>query len=210
MTVCAALTATLLGSGVCSADPAPTDPGYCGGRQDPLDCVPYDGRTPPPPNRAEATYLTLVRPDYSADDATLLRIGRGTCIKLRGGTSSNYVVRDIANRLQTPQAHAAHLLDVALAQICPDLTVGPDGVARRFSGRSDSYNIGYRDVSDPTFVTELIDEGGVSPEKLCRDNVDTRRDVKVGGNPNIDPSDYVQGCLDGIRDARKSTARPHR
>lgn len=209
LAICAALTSGLLGAGICSAEPGPMDPGYCGARQDPLDCVPYDGPTPPPLSRGEATYLTLVRPGYSADDATLLRIGRGTCNMLRGGTSSNYVVKDIASHLQTPQADAAHLLNAANAQICPDLTIGPDGVARRFSDRSDSYNIGYREGVEPKFL-EYINEFGESPEHLCREMSDTRRDVKLGGNPNIDPADYVRGCLAGIRDARKSTAPPHR
>ncbi|AEF35374.1 hypothetical protein JDM601_1374 [Mycolicibacter sinensis] len=99
------------------------DPGYCGARQDPLDCVPYDGPMPPPPTRAEVSYLNLVRGQYSANDATLLRIGRGTCNMLRGGTSSSYVVGQIANRLQTPRAHAGQLLIAAMEHICPDVTV---------------------------------------------------------------------------------------
>lgn len=127
---CLALTSGLLSTGIVSADPGPMDPGYCGAHQDPLDCVPYDGPTPPPPNRAEASYLDLVRDHYSANDTTLLRIGRGTCNMFRGGTSSTYVVGEISNHLQTPQAHAGQLLNVALAYICPDLTVGADGVAR--------------------------------------------------------------------------------
>lgn len=74
------------------------------------------------------------------------------------------------------------------------------------SGHSDSYNIGYHDGSDPTFLDELINEGGMSTEKICRDSLDARHDVKLGGDPKIDSGDYMQGCLDGIRDARRSAA----
>ncbi|WP_081465493.1 DUF732 domain-containing protein [Mycolicibacter sinensis] len=123
LAICAALTSGLIGAGIGSADPGPMDPGYCGARQDPLDCVPYDGPMPPPPTRAEVSYLNLVRGQYSANDATLLRIGRGTCNMLRGGTSSSYVVGQIANRLQTPRAHAGQLLIAAMEHICPDVTV---------------------------------------------------------------------------------------
>jgi hypothetical protein len=38
-----------LGPSLAYADPNPRDPGYCGARQDALDCVPYDGPAPPPP-----------------------------------------------------------------------------------------------------------------------------------------------------------------
>jgi hypothetical protein len=45
-----------------------------------------DGPAPPPPSAAEAAFMRAGR-FYapSADDATLLRIGRGTCNLLRGG-----------------------------------------------------------------------------------------------------------------------------
>ena len=71
----AVLVATLLGAGVSSASPNPGDPGYCGARQDALDCVAYDGPAPPPPSRAEAAYLNSVRGHYPGDDATLLKMG---------------------------------------------------------------------------------------------------------------------------------------
>ncbi|GFG84329.1 protein kinase domain-containing protein [Mycolicibacter algericus] len=74
------------------------------------------------------------------------------------------------------------------------------------SGHSDSYKTGYHDGSDPTFLDELINEGGMSPEKICRDSLDARQDVKLGGDPKIDSGDYMQGCLDGIRDARRPAA----
>ncbi|ORV49992.1 hypothetical protein AWC02_05285 [Mycolicibacter engbaekii] len=106
------------------------DPGYCGARQDPLDCVPYVGPTPPPPNRAEAAYLNNVRGHYPGDDATLLKIGRGTCIMLRGGTSTDYVVHDVAAHMKITAAAADQVVDAAIANICPELTVGADGVAR--------------------------------------------------------------------------------
>lgn len=130
VTICAALASGLFGVGICSADPGPMDPGYCGARQDPLDCVPYDGPMPPPPNRGEAIFLNNVRGQYPGDDATLLRIGRGTCNMLRGGVTTSYTVRDIAGHLQTTEAHAGQLLITAMEYICPGLTVGTDGVAR--------------------------------------------------------------------------------
>ena len=61
----AVLVAALLGADLL-AGPNPGDPGYCGARQDALDCVAYDGPAPPPPSRAEAAYLNSVRGHYPA------------------------------------------------------------------------------------------------------------------------------------------------
>ena len=103
---------------VSSASPNPGDPGYCGARQDALDCVPYDGPAPPPPSRAEAAYLNSVRGHYPGDDATLLKIGRGTCNMLRGGVSVNYIVPDIAAHLGISNAGADQVMDAAMGSIC--------------------------------------------------------------------------------------------
>lgn len=67
-------------------------------------------------------------------------------------------------------------------------------------------NIGYRDGLEPKFLDELLDEDGMRPEQLCRDTLDVRHDVKIGGDPTIDSGDYMRDCLDGIREARKSSA----
>ncbi|WP_158086041.1 DUF732 domain-containing protein [Mycobacterium mantenii] len=114
-----------LGPGRAHADPGP---GYCGARQDALDCVPYDGPAPPPPTPAEASFLRAGR-SYapSADDATLLRIGRGTCNMLRGGSSTNYVVHDIARHLAMSNQGADQVMDAAMGNICPDVHIGANG-----------------------------------------------------------------------------------
>ncbi|MGO9352462.1 MAG: DUF732 domain-containing protein [Mycobacterium sp.] len=123
----ALLVATLLGAGVSSASPNPGDPGYCGARQDALDCVAYDGPAPPSPSRAEAAYLSSVRGHYPGDDATLLKIGRGTCNMLRGGVSVNYIVPDIAGHLGISNAAADQVMDAAMGSICPEIHIGANG-----------------------------------------------------------------------------------
>ena len=93
VTICAALASGLFGVGICSADPGPMDPGYCGARQDPLDCVPYDGPMPPPPNRGEAIFLNNVR-DYFIGNTVLLSDGREAEVVYLGQyISSRPVVR---------------------------------------------------------------------------------------------------------------------
>ena len=126
-TCMAVLVATLLGAGVSSASPNPGDPGYCGARQDALDCVAFDGPAPPPPSRAEAAYLNSVRGHYPCDDATLLKMGRGTCTMLRGGVTTGYVVPDIAAHLGIGNTAADQLLDAAMDYICPDIHIGANG-----------------------------------------------------------------------------------
>ena len=51
--------------------------------------------TPPPSRRAEAADHNSVRGHYPGDDATLLKMGRGTCNMLRGGVTTGYVVPDM-------------------------------------------------------------------------------------------------------------------
>lgn len=126
-TCVALLVATLLGAGVSSASPNPGDPGYCGARQDALDCVAYDGPTPPPPSRAEAAYLGSVRGHYPGDDATLLKMGRGTCNMLRGGVTTGYIVPDIAAHLGISNQAADQVLDAAMESICPEIHIGANG-----------------------------------------------------------------------------------
>ncbi|HUB55199.1 MAG TPA: DUF732 domain-containing protein [Mycobacterium sp.] len=124
----AILVAAMMGAGVGSASPNATEPGYCGARQDPLDCVPFDGPAPPPPTPAEAAFLKDGRffaPN--ADDATLLRIGRGTCIMLRGGTTTGYIVADIARHLSLSDRKAGQVMDGAMGDICPDVHIGANG-----------------------------------------------------------------------------------
>jgi Protein of unknown function (DUF732) len=120
--------AATMSAGTCSANPNPTDPGYCGARQDELDCVPYDGPAPPPPTPAESAFMKAGR-FYapSTDDATLLRIGRGTCGMLRGGVSTNYVVPDIARHLAMNNQRADQVMDAAMGNICPDVHIGANG-----------------------------------------------------------------------------------
>jgi Protein of unknown function (DUF732) len=122
------LAAALLSAGICSADPGPRDPGYCGAREEPLDCVPYDGPTPPPPTPGEAAFVRNARTYApSADDATLLRIGRGTCGMLRGGVTVNYIVPDIATHLRINNAAADQVLDAAMGYICTEIHIGANG-----------------------------------------------------------------------------------
>ena len=126
-TCVALLVATLLGAGVSSASPNPGDPGYCGARQDALDCVAFDGPAPPPPSRAEAAYLNIVRGNYPGDDATLLKMGRGTCNMLRGGVTTDYIVPDIARHLGISNVVADQVLDAAMMTICPEIHIGTNG-----------------------------------------------------------------------------------
>jgi hypothetical protein len=118
----------MLGAGVCSASPpGPGDPGYCGARQDALDCVPQTG----PPTPGEAAFINNVRGLHVyGDDAELLKIARGTCNMLLGGVSVNYIVPDIATHLGTTNASANQVMDAAMDTVCPGLRVGADGVAR--------------------------------------------------------------------------------
>lgn len=114
--------------GPAHASPGPNDPGYCGARQDALDCVPYDGPTSPPPTQAEAAFLLSARhyaPNF--DDTTLLKIGRGTCNMLRGGTSTSYIVPDIARHLAISNQMADQVMDAAMGNICPEIHIGANG-----------------------------------------------------------------------------------
>lgn len=77
------------------------------------------------------------------------------------------------------------------------------------SRHSDSYNVGYHDGVDPKFLDELIDEFGSSPKEICANTLDGRQVLMQKGiGPAIDSAEYMLGCLDGIRDARSSAARP--
>ena len=128
LTAAAVATAAIsMSAGIASGSPNPADPGYCGARQDPLDCVAYDGPAPPP-TPAEAGFLKAGR-FYapSADDATLLRIGRGTCNMLRGGTSTGYIVPDIARHVSMNNQRADQVMDAAMGNICPDVHIGANG-----------------------------------------------------------------------------------
>ena len=93
-----------------------------------LDCVPFDGPAPSAPTPAETAFMPAARffaPKF--DDATLLRIGRGTCGMLRGGSTTNYVVPDIARHLSITNAAADQVMDAAMEHICPEIHIGANG-----------------------------------------------------------------------------------
>ena len=62
--------------------------------------------------------------------AQMVQYARGTCVMLRGGVVTRYVVQDLANHLGTTKQAADQVMDVAMQADCPNLHVGVDGVAR--------------------------------------------------------------------------------
>lgn len=125
---CAALLALgLLGAGVCSADPyTPGTPGYCGAHTDALDC--WVNTSPPTP--AEQNFLAASRGHYPVNDAQMVQLLRATCVMLRGGDTTGYVVTDLAQHIGIDKDNADQVMDGAMETDCPNLTVGADGVAR--------------------------------------------------------------------------------
>ena len=133
---CAALLAVgLLGTGVASANPPPSppgpgEPGYCGAHTSPLDCWANTGPTTP----GEAAFISRVRsydiPGMPTDSTRLLQIARGTCQMLVGGTTTQYVVEELAQNLGKSEAGTGQIMIIAMETACPGLSVGTDGVAR--------------------------------------------------------------------------------
>jgi hypothetical protein len=122
---CATLLAASLGPGLASADPVPAN--QCGAHTEALDCI----TDPSPPTLAEQNFINSVGPHFSnVPSAWLLQYARGTCVMLRGGVSTGLVASLLANRIGTSKQAAGQVMDAAMAADCPNLTVGPDGVAR--------------------------------------------------------------------------------
>lgn len=123
-----ALTGLLpLSAGISFANPGPMDPGYCGAHA-PIDCVPFDGPTPPPPTPAESKFVSdarFYRPN--ADSATLLRYGRGMCLALHSGVITASVVSDVSSGLAISKGAAGQMMDTAMSDICPDVHIGANG-----------------------------------------------------------------------------------
>jgi hypothetical protein len=118
----------LLGVGVGSADPSiPGTPGYCGAHTGALDC--YADTSPPTP--AEMYFVKTTGPQFAKlTTAQLVQYARGTCVELRGGDVTSFVVKDLATHIGSDMEAAGQVMDGAMAADCPNLTVGPDGVAR--------------------------------------------------------------------------------
>lgn len=123
---CAAVSAAaLLGAGVASGDPVPAD--ECGAHTEALDCI----RDTSPPTPAEQSFLNTVGPHFpNVSNAVMVQYARGTCGMLRGGAVTRYVVKALADRLNTTMQAADQVMDASMAADCPGLHVGPDGVAR--------------------------------------------------------------------------------
>lgn len=121
----ALLAAALVGVGGASADPVPAD--QCGAHTDALDCI----RDTSPITPAEAHYAPQVGREYpNVNGMTILNYLRATCMMLRDGVTSGYVVKDLAQHLGTTMQAADQVLDQAMEADCPNLHIGADGVAR--------------------------------------------------------------------------------
>jgi len=119
------LLAGLLGAGAASADPVPAN--ECGAHTEALDCI----RDPSPPTPAEQSFLNTAGPHFpNVSGANIVQYARGTCDMLRGGAVTRYVVSALAARLGTTMQGAGQVMDGAMVADCPNLHVGPDGVAR--------------------------------------------------------------------------------
>lgn len=123
---CATLSmASVFWAGVASADPVPAN--QCGGHTEALDCLADTS----PPTPAEQGFLNSVGPHFSnVPSAWLVQYARGTCVMLRGGVSTGLVASLLADRIGTSKQAAGQVMDAAMTADCPNLTVGPDGVAR--------------------------------------------------------------------------------
>jgi hypothetical protein len=108
-----------------SADPVPAN--ECGAHTDALDCT----RDPSPPTPAEQNFLNMVGPRFpSVPSSQLVEYARGTCLMLRGGVTTSYVVTDLASHMGISKPAAGQVLDAAMEADCSNLHVGADGVAR--------------------------------------------------------------------------------
>jgi len=106
--------------------PGPGQPGYCGAHTDPLDCWSNTG----PETPGETAFIDLVRGHIPGDDTRLLQVARGTCQMLIGGDATWYIVQDMSEELGVSHATAGQVMDAAMEDACPGLTVGADGVAK--------------------------------------------------------------------------------
>lgn len=125
------LTAGVIGAGFASAGPPPSppgpgEPGYCGAHTSPLDCWADTGPITP----GETAFVNEMRGEIPGDDTRLLQVGRGTCQMLTGGTTTSYIVADLARSLGVNKPRAGQVMDAAMDRACPGLVVGTDGVAR--------------------------------------------------------------------------------
>lgn len=115
----------LLGDAAVWADPVPAN--ECGAHTDSLDCV----RDPSPPTPAEQYFLSTVGRQFpNVPSGQMVQYARGTCVMLRGGVVTRYVVKDLADHLGITMQAADQVLDGAMEADCPNLHVGADGVAR--------------------------------------------------------------------------------
>lgn len=115
--------ALLAGSGVAVAMPptvpGPADPGYCGAHTSPWNC--WSDVSPARPGETAFINRTLSYniPGIPTDRDRLLQIGRGICQSLAGGTSSNYVVKFLAQDLGISEGKAGNGLFInAQDQAC--------------------------------------------------------------------------------------------
>jgi len=95
------------------------------GNADPLDCV----DNPANPNAGEQRFVRDTRPlvpDLAASggDMAVWQTGRGICILLKTGYPTGNVVTDLAAHLGTSKQIADQMMDAAMQNICPGLTIG--------------------------------------------------------------------------------------
>jgi hypothetical protein len=114
--------------GICSGSPGPGpgQPGYCGAHTEGLDCWSVTG----PPKPGEAVFINDVRGHVPGSDTDLLRIARAVCEMLINGASTNYLVPHMAQHLGITNDAADQVMDAAMADACPGLTIDARGVAR--------------------------------------------------------------------------------
>jgi len=125
---CAALlTAGMLGAAASLATPVgPGEPGYCSEKHDAIACQPQIG----PPSLAEIAFVREMHDIApAASPADLVKVARGTCSMLIAGDSVNYIVPDIASHLGLSSEAADQVMDAAMDEECPGLTIGASGAA---------------------------------------------------------------------------------
>jgi hypothetical protein len=75
-------------------------------------------------------------------------------------------------------------------------------IATAACGHSASYQTGYNAGSqDPGAVQKIINEGGLAPQSFCQNLLTVAR--MSSNASNIDGSDFITGCLDGVQHVLK-------
>jgi hypothetical protein len=101
-----------------AAPPGPGDPGYCGAHTSPLECWTNTGPATTGENAFIDQILSYRIAGVPTDRTRLLQIARGTCTMLSGGTSPNYIVKELAEDLGKPEGVAGQIYIVAQDNAC--------------------------------------------------------------------------------------------